>query len=265
MTETTKKSFSKIRDDYAFFENHTTEFDQDLYHYQQTLAKFTPPAKPLKFLDFGCGTGVFTSRFIKLFHLFHPPVEELEITLIEPDESYRHNAVHLLSQYAHSPIQSFPYLPPDISDQFHLILSNHVLYYVPDLRATITWLLQRRHPQGMMLVTMAGKDNIISQFWRSCFDFLGQAIPYHLAEDLIPIIHNLYPSYQRRTVTYTLRFPDTLDNRWKLLRFMLGEHLAQLQAYDLPSLFDPYASQGQVDITTSHYQFIFAPADGYRS
>jgi len=79
MTETTKKSFSEIRDDYAFFENHTTEFDQDLYHYQQTLAKFSPPEEPLKFLDFGCGTGVFTSRFIKLFHLFDPPVEELEI------------------------------------------------------------------------------------------------------------------------------------------------------------------------------------------
>ncbi len=258
MTENSKKSFASIRDDYAFFEAHTTEFDQDLYCYREAIAKFIPPAKTLKFLDFGCGTGVFTSRFIKLLN---PPLSELEITLVEPDDTYRHNAVNILTEFSPLPIKNVPHLTPDISGQFHLILSNHVLYYVPDLRQTVTWLLQRRHPQGLMLIAMAGKDNLISQFWDSCFNFLGQKIPYYLAEDLIAIVHDLYPTYQRRTVSYELHFPDTTENRWKILRFMLGKHLDQLVAYDLLALFDPYCSRGQVDITTSHNQFIFAPTD----
>ncbi len=256
MTEYSKKSFASIRDDYAFFAAHTTEFDQDLWHYQQAIAQFVPPETTLRFLDFGCGTGLFTARFLKLLN---PATQELEITLIEPDETYRENAVNILTEYSPLPIKSFPYLTPDISGLFHVILSNHVLYYVPDLRQTVTWLLERRHPQGIILISLADKNNVISQFWRTCFDYLGQKIPYYLAEDLLPLIQDLHPTYQQQTVTYTLRFPDTTENRRKLLRFMLGKHLDQLVAYDLLALFDPYISQGQVDITTSHTQFILAP------
>jgi len=252
MTEATKKSFAEIRDDYAFFTAHTTEFDQDLSHYQQVLAQWVPPEPTLQFLDFGCGTGTFTSRFLRLVH---PLARQFRITLIEPDDISRQHAIDLLTPLSQFPVQHFPYFSPEITTRFHLILCNHVLYYVPDLRQTVTWLLQRRHPQGLLLMTMAGRENIISQFWRVCFDYLGHNIPYYLAEDLTPLLQELHPNYQRQTVTYTLRFPDTLENRWKLLRFMLGQYVHQLKAYDLPDLFDPYAKQGQIDITTYHYQF----------
>ncbi|APB33842.1 methyltransferase type 12 [Gloeomargarita lithophora Alchichica-D10] len=254
MTEYSKKFFADIRDDYAFFEAHTTEFDRDLYHYQQAISQFSIPETPLKFLDFGCGTGVFTSRFLDGLNF---PPQSLEITLIEPDEVYRQNAVSVLSNYTQFPIENFSCLPTEIPRPFHLILSNHVLYYVPDLSSTINQLLQALHPQGILLMTMAGKANIISQFWQKCFDWLGKKIPYYLAEDLMAISQDLSLIYQRQTVTYELRFPDTIENRWKLLRFMLGNHLEQLTEYNLPALFDPYSFQSQIDITTSHYQFLF--------
>lgn len=255
MTETSKKSFADIREDYQFFEAHTTEFDQDLHHYHQAILQFNIPEKPLKFLDFGCGTGVFTSRFLSLFNL---TPQELEITLVEPDEVYRHNAVNILSGSSEFPIINYAYLPADITPEFHVILSNHVLYYVPDLQQTLTQLLNTLHPQGMLLITMAGRENIISQFWQKCFAWLGQPIPYHLAEDLITILDKYYPHYQRVKVNCEICFPDTETNRWKLLRFMLGTHLERLPRSDLLALFAPYVSQGQVQMATYHEQFILS-------
>ncbi|MEN9215081.1 MAG: class I SAM-dependent methyltransferase [Gloeomargarita sp. DG02_4_bins_56] len=258
MTAASKKNFADIREDYQFFAAHTTEFEQDLQSYRQVLSHFPIPEKPLKFLDFGCGTGVFTSRFLSLLHL---PPQELAITLVEPDAVYRQNAVHILSAYTAATITDYAHLPAETASQFHLILSNHVLYYVPDLQHTVKQLLKVVHPQGMLLIAMAGRENVISQFWQKCFDRLGQPIPYYLAEDLTACLDEYHPGYQRRKINYEVNFPDTAINRRKLLRFMLGDHLEQLPASEVLSLFDPYACKGQIQIKTSHEQFLLTSLD----
>lgn len=201
---------------------------------------------------------MFTSRFLSLLHL---PPQELAITLVEPDAVYRQNAVNLLSAYTATVIADYAYLPAEMTTQFHLILSNHVLYYVADLQQTISQLLKALHPQGMLLIAMAGRENIISQFWQQCFDRLGQPIPYYLAEDLIALLNEYHPDYQRIKVSFEVAFPDTEINRWKLLRFMLGNHLEQLPPSDGLSLFDPYACKGQIQIKTSHEQFLLTSLD----
>jgi hypothetical protein len=57
-------------------------------------------------------------------------------------------------------------------------------------------------------------------------------------------------------------FEEKLDNPHILNPFFFHFYLSfntsdthQLQTHDLPRLFDPYAHQGQMDITTCHYQF----------
>ncbi|MCS6783379.1 MAG: class I SAM-dependent methyltransferase [Gloeomargarita sp. SKYG98] len=79
------------------------------------------------------------------------PPEQLAITLVEPDVSYRRRAVQQLLPYSRLPVTHDPQLPTDLELSFHLILCNHVLYYVPDLRQTPRQLLQARHPQGLFL------------------------------------------------------------------------------------------------------------------
>jgi hypothetical protein len=64
---------------------------------------------------------------------------------------------------------------------------------------------------------------------------LGQNTPYYLAEDLTLILQELHPNYQQQTVTYVPPIPwrtagNSCDSCWDV---------CQLQAHDLPGLFDP--------------------------
>lgn len=58
------KSFASIHihDDYAFFQEHSTEAEQDLRSHLAYLLPLVKSGKTVRLLDFGCGDGLFTAR-----------------------------------------------------------------------------------------------------------------------------------------------------------------------------------------------------------
>ena len=108
MSTPTTKSFADIREDYAFFETHATEAAADVRAYIPHLKPLLDGAGPLRLLDFGCGSGRFSSRLHST--LFFPP-ERLRLTLVEPDNGFRKKAVVSMMDFTAHPIMAGPKLP----------------------------------------------------------------------------------------------------------------------------------------------------------
>lgn len=249
------KDFTPIRGDYEFFAAHSTEAAADLDAYAERLRSFDAPAGPLRMLDFGCGPGSFTARFLDRLG-FEPG--RLELTLVEPSEAYRRGAIERLGPMARRPIRAAAELAPAALGEFDLILSNHVLYYVPELEAALAHLAAALAPGGLFLTAIAGRDNALVDLWFRGFPLIGKPVPYHTAEDVGSALTRLGRPFGRRDVRYELIFPDTQDNRLKILRFLFGEHLTALPADELLGFFEPYASAGRIEMGTGNVQYDLA-------
>jgi hypothetical protein len=134
-----QKSFDPILGDYAFFEAHSTEAARDLEAYAGHLQGFADTHSFIRMLDFGGGTGSFTSAFLRRA-AWSP--DHLFLTLVEPGEQARQEALKALRPFTTHPMAHFPALPENLDPGFDLILANHVLYYVSGLTRTIDRLLR---------------------------------------------------------------------------------------------------------------------------
>src|SRR4029079_2917081 len=126
------------------------------------------------------------------------------------------------------PIEAWPALPVGRADCFELAVSNHVLYYVPDLDSVLGQILSALAPGGRFVTAIAGRDNALIQVWVKAFALLGRPIPYNIAEDVEAWLQQRGQPYDRQQVRYELTFPDSEQNRLKILRFLLSEHLKAL-------------------------------------
>lgn len=252
MSKNPVKDFGPIADDYAFFEAHATEADQDARAYLSNLGGACLPEEAVRMLDFGCGTGSFTERVLTLTG-WSPG--RLHLTLVEPVEAARAKAVERLARFSAGPVMAHAALPSSSTGQFDLVLANHVLYYVPDLGRQLGQLIDALTPQGMFLTAIAGWSNALSDFWRVGFGLLGVEVPYHTSEDVEAILRDQEVVYQKRSVGYELSFPDSEENRWKILRFLLSDHLVRMPQRPLLDLFEQHRREGRIEITTAsdHY------------
>ena len=62
--------------------------------------------------------------------------------------------------------------------------------------------------------------------------------------------------YEKEEVPYELSFPDTEENRMRILRFLLADHLADMPRRPLLDLFDRHSDAGQIRILTSSEHFM---------
>ena len=250
MSTQTLKSFAALHDDYAFFEAHATEVEG-------TLAAWLPRVKDrwegLHALDFGAGSGSFTSTFLQEAG-FAP--ESLRLTLVEPDAGFRQEALQRLSSFTSHPIEGWPLLDRDLEPTFDLIFSHHVLYYVPDLKQTIRRLIGALKPRGQLLLVQGGASNGLNQLVWAGFARVGEKAPYHYSEDTARALNELNVSYSQQTVHRPVKFPDSVDNRQRILRFLLGEHLAKLASEQALELFTPYVCGDTVRIDNADELFI---------
>ena len=134
------KDFGQIADDYAFFETHATEAQNDAAAYVRRLQTIRP-AGNLRMLDFGCGSGRFTAQFLKATDW---PPDGVRLTLVEPVEAARAAAVARLAPFTTQAIADSPSLSPGLEGSFEVVLSNHVLYYVPALKERLAELIAGR-------------------------------------------------------------------------------------------------------------------------
>src|SRR5690606_35947730 len=109
-----------------------------------------------------CGNGDFSER---LYAALNWPPQSLQLTLMEPVPHQRELAALRLARFTQTPITVLTQLPSADSPPYDVILSNHALYYVPDLQQTLTQMFERLAPGGKMLLAMAGWDNALMQLW----------------------------------------------------------------------------------------------------
>lgn len=254
----TTKDFGAIADDYAFFMAHATEAEQDAAAYREQLAEMRPRHTPLRLLDVGCGTGEFSERYLSLLNW---PAEALELSLVEPVAQQRISAIERLSRFCRLPPAAAASLTEWRHGQFDIIVANHALYYVHDLSQTLSQMSDMLAPGGRQQLAIAGWDNVLLKLWTIGFGLLQREVPYYAAGDVADWCRAHSIGYRRISVPYRLRFPDTPENRLRILRFLFGEYLTEISPERLLPEFDPYTVGGCVDIETCSDHFVI---DGQR-
>jgi SAM-dependent methyltransferase len=247
------QDFSPIRTDYAFFEEHSTEADADLRAYLPHVRLLKESPQSISMLDFGCGDGKFSAQFLASLQI---PAEQLHLSLVEPAEIYREPAVERLQPFSQHSVKAWPALPPGLTACFDLVLANHSLYYVPDLENTVSDILNSLSPSGVFLCALAGQDNLLIQFWHHCFGLIGKAVPYHTAEELEAVLLNQRVAHRTENVTYKLAFPDSEENRLRIMRFLLGSYFNDVPRTEMLAAFDRHRDGGSITTRISHKHFI---------
>jgi SAM-dependent methyltransferase len=256
MSENPQKDFGLIAGDYVFFETHATEAEQDARAYAAQLARMATTDGTVRMLDFGCGTGSFTARLLE--QTGWPP-ERLRLTLVEPVDSVRRQAAARLASFSSVPVVESPALPAGTVGCFDLVLANHVFYYVPDLKALLSRLIDALSSSGLFLTAVGGRTNALFKFWTTGFELINRNIPYNTSEDVEAALQEQGADYQKEQVSYELTFPDTEENRLKILRFLLADHLVQMPRRPLLDLFDRHAHAGRIEIRTACEHFTVRP------
>lgn len=232
-----KKEFSEILTDYDFFKNNCNEdqnmlniFTQELLKLNQLNTSKANNSYNPKVLDFGCGNGTFLKRLIssKLFQ----NVFSTEIYLVEPDPIYRIEAMKALAHYTYTPLRILNnnLANNNIHYKFDLIISNHVLYYVTDLDATMDSFFKSLAPNGKIIISLAEKNHGLCNLLQSFCDLKGATYPYYIASDLISYLKRNSINYEIFPVLSELRFKNTSENINKIIRFVLSDKYAQLKS-----------------------------------
>ena len=251
------KDFEPIADDYGFFMNHSTEAENDITDYQASLETFVIGEQTISMLDFGCGSGDFTYRFLECTR-WSP--EQLRLALIEPVENQRFQAAERLQRFTDFPVKQEPKLHGENLEGFDIILSNHVFYYVMDLETTLVELIGALNRGGLLLVSIAGRDNTLFPIWEKGFAAIGQPVPYWLAEDVDAMLRKIGVQYSKEPSRYELIFPDLEENRMKILRFLCADHFITMPEQELLPLFDTYARNDRIEMYTHSTHFMIGAA-----
>lgn len=252
------KDFGQIEDDYAFFMSNSTESESDVEEYLRQLDENVVSNESLHLFDFGCGTGEFTHLLLEKLNL---PREQLRLSLLEPVTHQRDDAVRRLAAFSSQPIDAYSTPESAPSASFDVVVANHVLYYVEDLHNTLEKLLRLLRPGGRLLTAIAGKKNVLIQFWQVGFELLGRPIPYYVSEDVEATLLEKGIRFQKSQAPYQLRFPDTVENRSRILRFLFGEFLIEISQERLLTLFDPYVDGDHIQIVTESDHYSIVPGD----
>jgi hypothetical protein len=188
----------------------------------------------------------------------------VRLTLVEPVEFVRQQAIARLVGFTESPIEESAALPSGLRARLEFVLANHVLYYVPDLVGIVATLADSLSATGVLAIAIAGRANALIEFWNVGFRLLGREIPYHTSENVEAALHEIGAAFQKQHVAYDLTFPDTEANRMRIIRFLLAEHLADLPHRPLLELFDRYSHAGQIHIQTASDHFMVRSKHGYQ-
>lgn len=246
----TLKTFAQLHSDYAFFEKHVNETEV-------TLAAWLPLVgerwETVRALDFGAGSGSFTSAFFERAE-FSP--DRLHLTLVEPDDGFRTQAVRAVAPYTSHPVRAWPFLDRETPSSFDLIVSHHVLYYVPDLEETLARLCRALRPGGLMLLVQGGQGNGMNKLVFAAFELLGRKSPYRYSEESERILRSLPVSLEVGSIRSVLDFPDSEENRRKVLRFLLSEHLEDLRPDEAMNLFSPFECGDRIHIESRDELFV---------
>jgi len=255
-TKEPAKDFDEIADDYAFFERHATEAEAGARAHLNEIAGVTPADGMVKFLDFGCGSGTFTARLLDQTDW---PPSRLSLMLVDPAQSARRQAVSRLAPYTTFPIVESPTLPTAADAGFDVVLANHVLNYVPDLQRTVSQLRAVLAPAGVLLIAIGKQIDVFNEFLNYAFGLLGRASPYNCSDDVDAALRAVRANYDKHQVAFELSFPDSEENRRRMLRFLLADHFAQMPHEPLMEWFNQFSRAGRIEIRSYSEHYVVRP------
>ncbi len=250
-SEDPKVDYADVRDDFEFFLAHSTETDAQIKAMVPHLQWLSGRAEPPRFLDFGCGTGDFTAQ---LLGALEPPPDNLDLFLVEPVEEHRQRAEQALLPYAKLLSESAPYLESLKATSFDLILANHSIYYLT--APEVLDLADRVAPDGMLLVALQDTRSALAKIWLESCKLSGEAFPFLLSDDVEQLFRQHNIPFDREIVAYRIEFPDTAENRYRVLHFLFGTYLDRIPKEQALAFFDPHMHAGAIRIDTEYPHLI---------
>jgi SAM-dependent methyltransferase len=175
--------------------------------------------------------------------------------LVDVDRGYLEEAREKVSGFTAGEVAAAT-APEELEGAFDLITSKHALYYVKDLRSTVRALGGLLKPGGLALLVLGGKENHQSGLWESAYAAWNLPVPYYRAEDVAREIEAAGFPCETRTVQSSLRFPDSVENRQKILRFLFTGNTAGIAPESLPALLDPLKQDGNIVISNTSWLFL---------
>lgn len=239
MSEVTRKPFSEIESDYQFFVDHSNEAAQVLA-YVENEVRFRCESAPsaLRLLDYGCGDGKFSAC---LTGALRGMKNEIHVSLVEPSAGYLEQASSRFSEPGF--LQQSAKSIREIRGTFDLILANHVLYYVNDLKQCLRDLESVAEMNSVAWVTLGNERNSLIQICSAAHRMLDRAYPFYQSKDLETLLQKEARVYKKTEVTSQLQCQDREENRLKLLRFILGR---EINASNFLCLLDPFVKKDQI-------------------
>lgn len=241
-----RKNFSEIITDYHFFEDHSDEALQLLLRYQSIITDIEEQRPIIKMVDFGCGDGRFLKSLVAKTSFRDQ--SQIQLTLVEPDISSRILATNRLSHYFKGKVNWLSHDLKGIDQNYNLILANHVLYYVDDLRATLMKLMASLAYGGRMILTLSRFDHPLTRLVDSLAQFKGQTSPFYSSVQLFHILYQYGFYYETYDVPSVLRFQNTEKNRNQIVNFALGANQDLYHASIVNNFFDIHTFKNEVII-----------------
>ncbi len=260
MSKNPAKDFGAIADDYVFFESHATQAEQDARAYVDRLASIvlgagSDPAAGFR-LRFGVVHGAIS------------PTDRLAARALANNTRRAGGIRALPSDYAarrfHRDAGGRCGDPADRDECRLRRRSREPGFLLRARTAQATGPAGRCAGAGGSLRYGARRaTNKLIEFWITGFRLLGQRIPYNTAEDVEIGLQQVGVVYQKQQVAYELTFADTEENRMRILRFLLADHLTHMPQRPLLDLFNQYAQSGLIKIPTASEHFTIRAKDEY--
>jgi len=241
--------FAELADDYRFFLAHSDESAAQIAALGPLVQAQLSGRNPAPVLDFGCGDGGFIDALLPMSESGEC---DIALTLVEPAEAQRRAALEKLRGRVDKLADGGADLNPSTAGRFVLILANHCLYYVDDPGKTVEALLARLEPGGVLVAALLDRGNALARLWRAGFAAMDRPFPFVLAEEVAALCHRAGAEVAEERIAYRIAFPDAPDNRRRVLRFLLGAHLAHLDDGAALALFEPWRSGDAVVMETSY-------------
>ena len=233
-------SFEDRHEDYTFFMDHSTEAELCRRATLDRLATWAADRDGrIRLLDFGCGSGEFLRDLLKEWGL---PSTQLELTLLDVDALALNKAQKNLAGLCAAPPRPVRALDQLAGETYDVILSNHALYYVEDLGEILRSLSALIAPGGTAIFTLGGKQNRLCGMWELAYSARNSELPFYLAEDVEAELEASGVAFERAEIASNLSFEDSHENREKILRFLFGKRLADLDQEALFGFFDAWRS-----------------------
>lgn len=130
--------------------------------------------QPKKILELGCGSGLLTEKLIKKFNT----TTYNAIDIVEDCEKYIKEISSNINFY-HSDIETF-----NFQDKYDLIISNAVFQWIEDLPLFIEGLKKCLNPNGILLFSTFGTDNLLE-----ISKLTGESLKYIAIQELNSLLH----------------------------------------------------------------------------